>query len=256
MRFMLEAACICHKGKIRSNNEDNFYFDGKCLPEQNEGLRIPAEYEEPIRNGIWFSVFDGMGGENFGETASFTAARALQQTERTISDYLIPTRNQILNTAARLNEAVVKAAQERHTERMGSTMAGLYFTPRYVYVCNMGDSRAYRLRNGEFMQLSRDHVDARPIPQGSKRKAPLTQYLGIDPEYMVIEPHIAKGELEEEDQYLICSDGITDMLTNFELTDILMKNPSPAICAEMLEQAALDKGGRDNLTAIVCRIWK
>lgn len=256
MRFMLEAACICHKGKIRSNNEDNFYFDGKCLPEQNEGLRVPGEYEEPLRRGIWFAVFDGMGGENFGETASFAAARTLQQSERSIGDYLIPVRTQIQNTTAKLNDAVVAEQKAHQTERMGSTMVGLYFTPRYVYVCNMGDSRAYRLRNGEFMQLSRDHVDQRPIPAGSRRKAPLTQYLGIDPEYMLIEPHIAKGELQEGDQYLLCSDGITDMLTNFEISNIMLKNPCPAICAEMLERAALDKGGRDNLTAIVCRIWE
>ena len=87
-----------------------------------------------------------------------------------------------------------------------------------------------------------------------KKKAPLIQYLGMDPEEILIEPFIAKGDLKKGDQYLLCSDGLTDMLTNFEIADIMLNSPDAATCAENLIRAALEHGGRDNITVIVCRI--
>ena len=113
-----------------------------------------------------------------------------------------------------------------------------------------GDSRAYRLREGEFLQLSKNHVDLR---EGEK-KGPLTQHLGIRPDDYLIEPYIAKGELRHGDQYLLCSDGLTDMLTNVEIDGIMSDTITATECAQRLVDAALEKGGRDNVTAIVCRI--
>lgn len=252
MGFVMEAACCCHKGKIRKNNEDNFYFDGKCLEAENEGLKNPAYVETPVTRGLCYAVFDGMGGENFGEIASFAAARQMQQIERKFGDYLIPEKKYLTRLSQSLNEAVVQAKKEQYTDRMGTTMVALYFSGRSVYVCNLGDSRAYRLRSGEFLQLSEDHVEHRPGRE--HRKAPLTQHLGIDPEEMLIEPYIAKGELKKGDMYLLCSDGLTDMLTNFEISCLMHDAAGVDECASGLIQAALEKGGRDNITVIVCRI--
>ncbi len=252
MKFTIEAACGCSRGRIRSSNEDNFYFDDRCLESENNGLRNPALYEETIKNGLCMAVFDGMGGENFGEVASFTAARTMQQLQRTLADYIVSEKKYLTRLVDRLNDAVVAAARDLCTSKMGSTVVSLYFSGRYVYACNLGDSRAYRLRGGEFLQISQDHVDPRPRKEG--RKAPLTQYLGVDPEEMRLEPHIAKGELRSGDQYLLCSDGLTDMLTNFEITDIMLSSADAESCVRSLIAAALDHGGRDNVTVIVCRI--
>lgn len=252
MKLMLEAACGCHMGKIRRNNEDNFFFDGKCLEEKNTGMHNTVCMDEPLQNGLCLAVFDGMGGESFGETASFTAARAMQKSVRTLADYFVSEKKYLKRLCTQMNDAVVEQQKLLQADRMGTTVAALYFSSRYVYVCNVGDSRAYRLRSGEFMQLSRDHVSARPMPPG--RKAPLTQHLGIDPEEMLIEPYIAKGEVKKGDWYLLCSDGLTDMLDNFTICDIMIKNPDADICAQALIRAALEKGGRDNITAIICHI--
>lgn len=252
MRFIIEAACGCHAGKIRKNNEDNFYFNGKCLELDNDGLRNPVSFEEPLKHGLCVAVFDGMGGENFGEQASFAAARQMQQTERVLADYFVPEKKYLERMMMQLNSAVVNAKIALCTERMGTTAVSLYFVSQYVYVCNIGDSRAYRLRNGEFLQISQDHTEDRPGRSG--RKAPLTQHLGIDTEEMLIEPYIAKGKLKKGDQYLLCSDGLTDMLTNFAISDIMIKSETADSCVRKLIQAALDHGGRDNITAIVCRI--
>ena len=78
--------------------------------------------------------------------------------------------------------------------------------------------------------------------------------MGIDPEELLVEPYIAKGDLMRGDQYLLCSDGVTDMLTNLEIFEILQTADTAEGCVQALVDAALEKGGKDNITAIVCRI--
>ena len=79
MGFLLTAACGCHTGKIRKNNEDNFFFDGKCLEETNQGMEDTMCITAAPVKGCTMAIFDGMGGERFGEVASFAAAHGLQQ---------------------------------------------------------------------------------------------------------------------------------------------------------------------------------
>lgn len=252
MSFTIEAACSCNTGKIRRHNEDNFYFDGRCLEIDNDGLKYPVITECDLKKEFCVSIFDGMGGENFGEYASFAAARKMQQIERKLTDFFISPKQYLYNLVFQLNEEILKVQQEKCTEHMGTTMVSLYFTGKYIYSCNLGDSRAYRLRDGEFLQLSEEHIAKRP---GSEyKKAPLTRYLGIDTQEMEIEPYIAKGKLKKGDKYLICSDGLTDMLTNFEISDIMLKCKTVEECVSTLTWEALEHGGRDNVTAIICEI--
>ncbi len=252
MGFTIQAACFCSTGLIRKNNEDNFYFDGKTLAEINNGLPHPLSMCVEITDGLCMSVFDGMGGENYGETASFTAAQEMRGVRRGIAEFFL-TREEYLNRMVfQLNLAVVTAAKQRNTNRMGSTMAALYFTARNTYACNLGDSRAYRLRDGELLQLSKDHVSSRPPKEG--KKAPLTQYLGIDPGELQLEPYISKSALQRGDGYLICSDGLTDMVSGMEIADILTDSADVEACVRKLVAAAHAHGGRDNITAIFCQI--
>lgn len=252
MQYLLDAACGCNTGKVRRNNEDNFFFDGKCLEQDNQGMRNTACFSDTLKNGLCVAVFDGMGGEHYGEVAAFTAARQMQAIDRTFSDFFISERKHLLKLTAQLNAAIVEAKRELCVERCGCTMAALYFSSGYVYSCNVGDSRVYRLRDGVFQQLSVDHVEK--DREGRRGKAPLTQHLGIEPEEFLVEPYIAKGKIDKGDVYLVCSDGLTDMLTNVEICDILLSEREPSDCVERLIQSALDKGGRDNVTVIVCRI--
>ena len=252
MGYLLEAACCCHMGKIRKNNEDNFLFNGNCLEEENNGLSTPAVMETVLDGEVPFAVFDGMGGINYGETASYTAAAKMK--EEVSSDRLVSESGCLQNLCNGLNEAVVARARELGTEYMGSTMVMLCFNARTVYACNLGDSRAYLLRGGKLLQLSEDHVEVR---EGSKKKkAPLTQHLGIDPELLRIEPHIVKKTLQADDQYLLCSDGLTDMLSDSEIAVIMAQAVSAEACAKLLVESALDHGGRDNVTVIICRIHR
>lgn len=252
MEYKLEAACGSNIGKIRGNNEDNFYFDGMCMPKDNHGTHDPLFMAQPVKRGLCLAVFDGMGGENYGEYASFAAAKKLKGLIEAPQEFYFTEKTRLLNIAEKLNLAVVDQARELLTSRMGTTMAALYFTHSKVYCCNVGDSRVFRLRDSVFQQLSVDHVSQRPMP--AKKKPPLTQHLGMAPEDVRMEPYIAKGELASGDWYLICSDGLTDMVSNLEITQILQSNNDVEKNVGSLINAALNNGGRDNITVILCKI--
>ena len=128
MVSLIEAACLCIIGKVRGNNEDNFYFDGRCLPEKNEGLKHPVSLVRSLRKELCLAVFDGMGGENFGEAASFAAANSMKTITKRLKDYFLPEKRFLEDMCIRLNEAVLCQAKALCTERMGTTMAALYFS--------------------------------------------------------------------------------------------------------------------------------
>ena len=253
MAMLLEAACGCDKGRIRKNNEDNFFFAGACLPAENDGLAKPAVLRQALKQDLCLAVFDGMGGENFGEIAACAAAERLRDTvggrARVFEPYVDYVTELILN----LNDAVVEKAVELRTEHMGATVAALFFHRDVAYVSNLGDSRAYRLRDGALEQLTEDHVERRAA-SAPRKKSPLTQHLGIPSEVLRMEPYMAKGAIERGDQYLLCSDGLTDMLEDAEIQAIMRQTGHAAECVQRRIQAALENGGRDNVTAIVCRI--
>lgn len=250
MKRKIEAACGSHKGIVRKNHEDNFYFNGKYLDKLNDGLLGISTFEGTLKRGICVAVFDGMGGEDYGEAASYAAAKFTSKDNKKLANWVLNEEQLLRKQVLASNYAVVEAKREMETSRMGTTVVMLRFTAQEVYVCNVGDSRAYRLRDDQLQQISVDHVVKRP----GMRKTPLTQHLGIDPEYMAIEPHIVKDEVREGDTYLLCSDGLTDMLTDEEILAIMRKKKKASECVKSLTAEALERGGRDNVTIIVCNI--
>ena len=250
--MIVKAACASSVGRVRTNNEDNLYFNGKYLPQQNEGIKRPLSMTVPDGECM-FCVYDGMGGHESGEVASFIAA---SETKRYIDEHeclIIPTRQMLEELTARINENVFKAGRNKGGRlSMGTTGVMLKFMDDEVYVCNVGDSPAFRLRDSELLQLSVDHVENVSVKPG--RKPALTQGFGMDPEEIRIEPHIAKGELEPGDQYLLCSDGLTDMVSKVEICSILKSCTNVKRAARKLVQKALDNGGKDNITVILCQI--
>ncbi len=257
MNSQLNAACACNIGLVRMNNEDNFLFDGKCMEAENRGLKKPVFSNLSLSDApVCLAVFDGMGGEEFGELAAFAAAKSLKESLTRLSDFVVPEKRFLSESCQSMNCAVYEKAQELGASHMGTTSAILLFSGHDVYACNLGDSKAFRFRNGEFMQLTRDHTDADFFQEkGIQRKPPLTQYLGIDPEEIQIIPHIAKGTILTGDQYLICSDGLTDMLSNVEICSIMSLAESVEACVETLVNQALKRGGKDNITVIVARVF-
>lgn len=250
----LWAACGCNQGKKRNNNEDNFYFDGTYMNSDNHGLLDIYTKRLSIQNDSFFCVFDGMGGGDFGEVASYTAAKAAKDfldVEKNINPCDITPSLEYM--CQMINQAVFHVSENMGSTRMGSTLAGLYFHEGQVWVCNLGDSRCFSFRNGRMQLISQDHTDEEFMKENgiTGRKPYLTQYLGIDPDEMTIVPSICSNYLKKGDRFLICSDGVTDMVEGQEICDLLSRYADPAECVEILIQAALDGGGKDNITAIV-----
>ncbi len=245
MAYQLFAACSSHVGRLRGSNEDNYCFDGGCKAVELSSLAAPLHLDRPLTGTECFAVFDGIGGVSFGETAAYTAAEKLCALVRA-GEAKSPEK-----VAAALNLAVVEKKRELWADHMGTTLAMLCLSETRAYSCNLGDSRVYLLRNGELRQLSRDHV-CRTREQG--QKPPLNQYLGIDTKELRLVPTVAAEDLHQEDTFLLCSDGLTDMLSDEEISAILSTHTSAAACTEQLISSALDHGGRDNITVILCRI--
>lgn len=252
MAFTIEAACTCDRGKIRPKNEDNFLFDGRCLDcRQNEGFDFPVSAVGPVDGRSWFAVFDGVGGERCGEIASLTAAQTLRdlpQTPAFDDDY----EEQINTICLALSEALVRTADSMQVKRICTTMAGLFFKESFGYVCNIGDSKIFLLREGELRQISVDHVMRGW--RDPRRKPPITQCLGIRPDDFIIEPAISRIALQDGDCFLLCTDGLTDMVSTEEIAGMISSAASVVRCAAELNACAQDKGGRDNITLILCRV--
>ena len=250
--MIIEAACGCNVGKIRQNNEDNFYFSGRIMPQVNMGLRMVYAQKMNIDDMPLFAVFDGMGGEASGEVASFVSAETMVKGAEQMKKYLLSPKPFLEQLCADMNRAVCEESSKLKFGRMGSTVASILFWGDMAYACNIGDSRIYRLRDNELLQISVDHVES--LPPNSKHKAGLMQFLGMPEDEIRLEPSISKGELKKDDKFLICSDGITDMLSNIEICAIMKERQSVKRIAEALIEQALKNGGKDNITAIVCKV--
>lgn len=247
------AACGCSTGKIRRNNEDNFCFQGRTLPQDNNGLSEILQESGEVDDSRYFGVFDGMGGEAFGDEAAYLAASELK---RRADERSGPAERVLLETCTAANQKICAAARRHGAGRMGSTAAMLGLDGRQACVVNLGDSKVYLFRQRTLQQLSVDHTDQAlmQLHGVTNRKPRLTQHLGIEPSEMVIEPAVCRVALMSGDQFLICSDGLTDMLSVAEIEKILQTVSSPFNQVEILINSALSHGGKDNITVINCLV--
>lgn len=244
-------ACVSHIGNKRTNNEDNFWCAGKCLPETNSGTDGILTGTLPLKDHPAFAVMDGMGGESCGEQAAYLAASEFGRVYGEKKELLSRNHEELFQELClSMNRKVVDYAVENHVRIMGSTVVFLAFDGKNGYGGNLGDSRLYQLRGEELSCLSTDHVY---LKEGS-RKGPLTQYLGIMEPDTELDPCPRSWALVNRDLFLICSDGVTDMLKEEEIREILLSSPEPEQAVEKILSGALAAGGRDNITAIVCRL--
>ena len=157
-----------------------------------------------------------------------------------------------------LMDTLSEQGQSLNAYQMGSTLAALFWCGNKLWVCNIGDSRVFGLHGRHLLQLSVDHTDEAFLRERgiTNRKPYLTQYLGMDPNEILLVPAIRNYRAAAGDRFLVCSDGVTDMLSAQEIETILRQEKTPENAAARLVQAALDNGGKDNITAIVCDILR
>ncbi len=242
-------------GNVRKNNEDNFYLNG-AYKRAAEDLNYKKE-DFIYGTGV-FAVCDGMGGEEHGEKASLFAVETLKEFEERDMNEAI---NEYINTA---NEKICDLITENNGTRSGTTLALIYMKDGYANCYNIGDSRIYLIRDKGMMQISEDHTRCNQmIKMGiltkeqaltHKDRHVLTQHMGIFPDELIIQAHKAGPmKLQNGDMFLICSDGLTDMLSDTEITRHLSLSRSAKDCTDALVNAALKKGGKDNVTVGVIK---
>ncbi len=264
--FEISAAVRVDKGRVRMNNEDNFYFGGQYLAAEDRDK--PAAFFHTIREGsALYGVFDGMGGEEFGEEASMIAA---QETERLGSKFFdegAAFDKTALDVVQAANDGICGKITEHGVRRIGATYSLLKISDKEAEVCNVGDSRVYMLRGGRLRQISVDDTSAQHLvnmgiitareARTHVGKHKLTQHLGMFPDEIKIEPHFSgKIPLKKGDVFLLCSDGLTDMVEDREIKCILKDKKDCNSAAEALMDTALNNGGKDNVTIMVVRVDK
>ncbi|WP_334187115.1 Stp1/IreP family PP2C-type Ser/Thr phosphatase [Noviherbaspirillum sp.] len=250
----LEFAAQTHTGLVRSHNED--------------AIVVSVDYNFAI-------LADGMGGYNAGEVASGMATSVLKQLLETglqrlqqhSSDFLHSRSKQVQHlmqdSILQTNAAIVDAAQnDPQYHGMGTTLVTALFDRDTVTIAHVGDSRAYRLRRGEMVQLTRDHsllqeqIDAGMIAPNLARlslnKNLITRAVGIGCE---LEVEMHEHQTETGDLYLFCSDGLSDLLESDEIRDLLLRTESRlnSSCDFLIERAN-HYGGQDNISVILVQI--
>ncbi len=247
----LEIAVRSDAGMVRSHNEDAVFADA------SHGLVVLA---------------DGMGGYNAGEVAASMATTTLgelrqalptAEPQRVGPDGRLVAHTLLEAQIDRANSAIYQAAQSQpQYAGMGTTLVMALFFDNSVTVAHIGDSRLYRLRGDEFKQLTRDHsllqeqIDSGMITREqarfSQNKNLVTRALGVDPQ---VEAEIRDYDTEPDDIYLLCSDGLNDMIEDDEIALTLRTLSSNLdLCANQLVQMANDSGGRDNVSVVLVRI--
>lgn len=232
-------------GKAREINEDYYYISN-----EEDNIQV-------------FILADGMGGYNGGEIASklatITALKYIQNNFETIPKEKEDILNLVKSAMEYANMVVYeKASKEKELEGMGTTLEVCLIYNNRAYIGHIGDSRIYRIRQEFIRKLTHDHSYVQKLVRDGTitkeeaehhpKKNMLTKALGCT---TFIEPDITIKGLQKDDVVLICSDGLTNMLEEKEIYEIVRQEGE--LAAERLVQKANDNGGYDNITAIVIR---
>lgn len=239
-------------GIVRQHNEDSIAVH--CLPDNSAGLAILA---------------DGMGGHNAGEIASAMAIDVLLDALADQLPHLLQIawpdgadilRQRIVDSVKLANWKIFDAACDNEEYvGMGTTLVMALFHHEKATIAHVGDSRVYRLRDGELQQLTQDHsvlqeqIDAGLISQEeaqfSQNKNVITRALGVEPEVLV---DIYEVSCQQGDLYLLCSDGLSDMLLPQEIAaDLIRFKQDRELTCQALIDHANALGGRDNISVIL-----
>jgi protein phosphatase len=253
LRGKIQFAEVTHTGMVREHNEDAIGSNGDM------GLMVLA---------------DGMGGYNAGEVASGIAVQTItdlaavganREQRNDIDPHTGLMRQTIVlrDAVARANKIIFQTAQSQtHCEGMGTTLVAAMFYDNKISLAHVGDSRAYRLRDEKFEQLTMDHsllqelVDrgfySEEEAQRSTNRNYVTRALGVEP---TVEVEVQEYDVLPDDIYLLCSDGLPDMVEDEDIhLTISTFNASLDVVGEQLVQLANEHGGRDNVSVMLAQV--
>ncbi|MDR0937015.1 MAG: serine/threonine-protein phosphatase [Oscillospiraceae bacterium] len=248
MKNGISFVVLCDRGTVRHTNQDNFWCKGQWLVSNNNGLEKKLAGTVPAASMPAFAVFDGVGGEQYGEIAAFIAAKTFDASPYDSSENSLE--SHLLNVCREMNREICAFSDEQSVRQMGTTAAIIQFGGDKLTVCNVGDSKIFRFSGRVMTQLSLDHV----VSGVFDKKPPLSQCLGIPESEFLIEPYIRSIDYNAGDKFLLCSDGLTDMVSDDFIESVLSADVPLAAQAKHLMTSALANGGVDNTTIILCEV--
>lgn len=242
----IKYAGLSDKGRVRENNEDNWAAD------LSQGL---------------FIVSDGIGGHAAGEIASKIVVETLplliKERFQNINDLTKDdVRKQVLATVSELSQRVFTQSQgQPGLSGMGATLVMALIRGEHAMIVHLGDSRVYLFRQGQLQKLTKDHtvvqllLDNGEITLEEALRHPaqgqLTRCVGMPQETI---PEASVLKIHPEDKFLLCSDGLTGMVSDEQLKETLAKNQAPKAMCQKLIADANNAGGKDNITNIVITV--
>lgn len=273
----IDFGAMTHVGSVRPNNEDAYtiYRVGRYWEKLQTSLGesdLPARFDEA---GYGMVVADGMGGAAAGEVASSMAIRVLVNLILSATKWALKLDNpetreaEVLEAKKQaeayfqeMDRALLQYAEDYpRLKGMGTTLTGGYSFGDDLFILHIGDSRAYLLRAGVLRRLTHDQTlaqalaDAGGIPQEEvsthRLRHSLTSCLGGESEKIQME--IRHVRVLEGDRFLFCSDGLTDMVSEQEIAEVMLAKVESADACQALVDLALQKGGKDNVTVVMAR---
>lgn len=252
-------------GQVRKNNEDNFVV---CNLSTGEATLTPALCDHQLGpRGTLFMVADGMGGEASGEVASqicvTTVPKRLYENLKSVSTIRETNFVLLLREAVEYaNQIIFQRAQtDANFRGMGTTTTAAALLGPHLFIAQVGDSRAYLVRNQQIAQLTRDQTylnylaeigaEVPEDPEKDSRRSILTQAVGSSES---VDVKVTYTKLRQGDNLLLCSDGLYNMVKASDLLDVMQKNgPLPEMCRTLIGHANAN-GGVDNITVIVANL--
>ncbi|NWJ39881.1 MAG: serine/threonine-protein phosphatase [Geothrix sp.] len=262
--MLIDYAAITHPGKVRKNNEDAYLLS--ALDGDEPIINRPARSLKVGESGLLVAVADGMGGAAAGEVASREGLAAVSLFLFGHWGRLAAAKDResellgALETAVEeASDAVLRYSDDDRTARgMGSTLTAAVIWNGCAYVAQIGDSRAYLLRQGLLHQITEDQTLVNDlVAQGSltreqarthPQRNMITQALGSPQPLRVVLSRLA---LRRGDRLLCCSDGLHGEVPDAQIQEVLNQGLSPRRSLELLVDEALAHGGRDNITGVI-----
>lgn len=259
MAIQIRASACSDKGCVRQNNEDSFCLNGFHLERQD--MDKGGLFKCHVLPNTLFAVCDGMGGEEAGEEASLLSVKMCGEFLKTPEKW----NDEGIKTFLRSGCQNVYDQARRRGNRSGATIAMTLMGKNGVRIANMGDSRIYRLHQGKMTQISYDHTEMHKLLLQGKirpedvathpKRHMINQYWGMPLERAPFTPYILEPiPYVIGDRYLLCSDGLTDMLADAQIEELLRAPEPVERISERLVAQAKKNGGRDNVTVIVVEI--
>jgi protein phosphatase len=268
----VDVSGLSDKGKVRANNEDHYLI--LCFGRFLETLRTNLPEDElPVTSqeiGYGMAVADGMGGHAAGEVASRLALRTLIHCVLELPDWILIPNEMVMGEVVRraadrlqkIHEVLTsKSRSEPELYRMGTTLTTAASIGKELVITHVGDSRAYRFRQGMLAPFTKDHTVAQAMAdQGyisqddvhhSRLRHMLTQTLGGGA--ASVQPDVQRHQLEDGDCLLLCTDGLTEMVDEATIAGVLASGDAADVTCHRLVDLALEHGGKDNVTVVVAR---